>query len=58
VNLPPFTNIAHGARRRLVALHRASRTALLGHGSAMHGVEPDLWRNLQRDVLAGRQWMV
>jgi H+/Cl- antiporter ClcA len=57
MSMPPFADIAQGARRRLVALHRACRSALRSLGSAMHGIEPDLWRNLQRDALAGRQWM-
>jgi len=45
-----------GARRSGVDLFRLARAWLLGGWRATRDVEPDFWRNLQHELLAGRQW--
>ena len=46
-----------GAWQRLSARLRAWRAAWRDAGSAVSGFEPELWRNLQREVRGGRQWV-
>ena len=47
----------HGPRRLIHALLRSARAALSGGWSAVRDVEPEFWRNLQLELLAGRQWV-
>jgi len=49
---------ARNSPRRLIhALLRSARAALSGGWSAVRDVEPEFWRNLQLELLAGRQWV-
>ena len=36
---------------------RVARAWLRGGWRAAHDIEPEFWRNLQRELLAGRQWL-
>ncbi len=55
--MQPPVNPTPNAWQQLARLYRSWRTALHAGWSELRGIEPDLWRNLQRDVLAGRQWV-
>lgn len=44
-------------RQRLMKRYRACLAGLQAGWSALYSIEPDLWRNLQREILAGRQWV-
>lgn len=53
---PPASEPPPGLRQRITKRLREWREAARHGGSAVRGIEPDLWRNLQLKVLAGRQW--
>ncbi len=41
----------------LAAVWRIARAGMQGGWQAARSIEPDIWRNLQRELLAGRQWL-
>lgn len=55
--MPPACEPKRDLRRRIAERLRTWRAAARGSWSALSGFEPDLWRNLQREMLAGRQWV-
>jgi H+/Cl- antiporter ClcA len=44
-------------RQRLAGRYLACRLGLQSVWSNLHGIEPDLWHNLEREMRAGRQWL-
>ena len=57
IDSPPPPDASATPHSLLAKLLRAARALLHGGWRAVHDVEPDFWRNLRAELLAGRQWI-
>lgn len=55
--MPAPTDDATKQPTSLKEVLRVARAWLRGGWRAAHDIDPEFWRNLQRELLAGRQWL-
>ncbi|MEO6407528.1 MAG: chloride channel protein [Burkholderiaceae bacterium] len=53
----PATNLESRRPPFWAALLRVARAAITGGLAAVRGIDPDFWRNLRGELVAGRQWI-